>query len=367
MTTISQTLEVPAVVASDDNICDEKQLIGQLQAKARSVLDPLIPVDSSISLLDYPLNPNVGDSMIWLGVIAYLQLRGMKPRYFSDIYNYDPDRIRKTLPDNPVILLNGGGNFGTLWPEQQPFRLKVLRDFPGVPIVQLPQSLYFDDEQALAETAEAIRQHGNFTLIVRDKFSYDLSVRHFDCKVQLCPDMAFFIGPIPSNKQPRYDRFILSRTDHEKSNDWLHDLSRLGQGLSVGQGDWVTEGRTEKFLNSMQYSSSCRSLLEPKNALLFSLCNRIAKVKLNRGKALLEQGRVVIADRLHAHILSLLLNKPHVVIDNNYKKLSGFHQAWTAPYGKVKFATNLEEALDIALDLDLQIRNSGFLGRSRYD
>jgi len=41
-----------------------------------------------------------------------------------------------------------------------------------------------------------------------------------------------------------------------------------------------------------------------------------AGARLRRGCDVLSQGRVVIADRLHGHILSLLLGLPHVLMNN---------------------------------------------------
>lgn len=55
------------VIRSDRDIWGGKQLINDLQAKAQSVLDPLIPTDSALAVLDYPNNSNVGGSLIWLG------------------------------------------------------------------------------------------------------------------------------------------------------------------------------------------------------------------------------------------------------------------------------------------------------------
>lgn len=46
----------------------------EIQQKARTVLDSLIPNDAQIILLDYPNTTNVGDSLIWLGEIAYLKV-----------------------------------------------------------------------------------------------------------------------------------------------------------------------------------------------------------------------------------------------------------------------------------------------------
>ena len=40
-------------------------------------------------------------------------------------------------------------------------------------------------------------------------------------------------------------------------------------------------------------------------------------------------GRMVLTDRLHAHILSLLLGKPRIVLDNSYGKIAKFADMWT--------------------------------------
>jgi len=357
MPTIS--LITPTTVSTADDLWGGRQLINELQAKARSVLDPLIPAASSVVSLDYPNYSNVGDSLIWLGEMAYLKSRKIRPAYVCDFENYSNIKLSCALKNNPVILLQGGGNFGSLWKTIHDFRLRVLRDFPEVPIIQLPQSIHFDDDGVLEETRQAIHQHGNFTLVVRDQPSYDFAVSHFECKVELCPDMAFFIGPIESKKPPGYDRFILSRNDSEKSSDWLIDMARLSAGISVNLSDWLEPDRPEKFLSRVErHTSGIRLLIDPSNMALLVLWNMLAQARLVRGQALLERGRVVISDRLHVHILSILLNKPHVLIDNNYRKLGNFHQAWTKRYGGVKFVSNLEEALAAARDLDAQMSSS---------
>lgn len=345
-----------ASALSSDDIWGGRQLIGELQDKARAVLDPLIPADSSVVLLDYPNNSNVGDSLIWLGEIAYLESRHIPVQYVCDLHNYNGHKLQKTHGKSSVILMHGGGNFGTLWPHEQAFRLRVLKEFVGIPVIQLPQSIHFVDDKVLEETKQAIRQHGNFTLVVRDNPSYDFATNQFDCKVLLCPDMAFFIDPISSNKQPKFDRFILSRTDHEKSNNWIDDLPRLSASISIDQNDWLDQQAMEKILNRIQqHTSGFRSVIDPSNKALLLLWNALANARLARGKALLERGRVVISDRLHVHILSILLNKPHVLIDNNYGKLGNFHQAWTTHYRGVKFVCDLEAALDAASDFDAQM------------
>jgi pyruvyl transferase EpsO len=326
-----------------------RQLILELQDKLESVLDPLIPEGSRVAVLDFPNNSNVGDSLIWLGESIYLARRGLKPAYVCDLHGFDAARLRSTLDAQSVILMHGGGNFGTLWPDEQRFRLRVLRECAGVPVVQFPQSIFFEDDTLLDETREAIKTHGNYTLLARDEVSYDFALRNFECKVALCPDMAFFIGSLDAKEQAPFDRFVLSRTDHESAQAWFSDAPGLRGGATVRHSDWLEQGTMEKILNRVQYHSArLRKRIDPCNTWLYGLYNRLAQARLARGKALLESGRVVIADRLHVHILAILMEKPHVLIDNRYRKLGTFHEAWTKGYRGVTFADNLQDAYQAA-------------------
>ena len=53
--------------------------------------------------------------------------------------------------------------------------------------------------------------------------------------------------------------------------------------------------------------------------------------RLYAGIGVLSQGRVIVADRLHAVILATLMEKPHVYLDNSYKKIANVR---TSAFGK---------------------------------
>jgi exopolysaccharide biosynthesis protein PssK len=52
----------------------------------------------------------------------------------------------------------------------------------------------------------------------------------------------------------------------------------------------------------------------------------------------------VITDRLHAHILCLLMDIPHVVVDNSYGKVRSFVETWTAGAPGVRLCRDWSEA-----------------------
>jgi pyruvyl transferase EpsO len=333
-----------------------KSLIDYLQIRAREVLDRLIPPGSNVVLLDYPNNSNVGDSLIWLGEIRYLVERGLKPRYVCDLKNYDAKVLERVIDAHTVILLHGGGNFGTVWPEEQEFRERVLRDFPSVKTIQLPQTISFTSQEKIDEAARVIDAHENFTILTRGIPSYEFASASFESHVQLCPDMAFFIGPLAFDPDPPYDRFVLSRTDHEKANKWLEELesAERNDDLTFDISDWLEINFAERlFYRLERHSAGIRRITDKRNVQLLWVWNMLARASLARGMDLLNRGRVVITDRLHVHILSILMNKPHVVIDNSYKKITNFHHTWTEGYPRAKFVSTAAEALNAANELDI--------------
>ena len=311
-------------------------VIDHLQAVIKSTLLPLIPA-GPLSMIDFPNYANVGDSAIWLGQIAFLT-REMQatPSYICATSQFSAAELRAKAPDGP-ILINGGGNFGTLWRHHQKLRLDAMRAFPGRPIIQLPQSIHFDGEEAIVETADAIRQHGAFTLLVRDHKSFDFARKHFDCAVHLCPDMAFYIGATQPHR-PKDNFLFLMRSDKEKVD--AAAIASIPEGGDVT--DWLKESR--RRLRILRWMGHLKGIMRGDNGMV-SAYNALALNRYWRGVEILSRGRVVITDRLHAHIMSTLLDIPHVALDNSYGKVGGFIEAWTKPYVGLRRATTIDEAL----------------------
>lgn len=315
------------------------QLVGELAQRFARALDAALPA-GKLALVDFPDHSNVGDSAIWLGEMAYLRKRGRLPAYYSAIADFDDTACRAAIGDGP-ILIHGGGNMGTLWPKHEAFRLHLLRTHRGHPIVQMPQSIHYADPAAAEEMAEAIRAHGQFTLLVRDARSLAFAEQHFDCDIRLCPDAALMLG-----RQPRDPAtvpvFALLRTDHERATG----DATLPAGVVAD--DWLEEDAAQK--RRLRVSLGLGRLLNrDPMAQRVARQQRLAEWRFQRGLAMLSAGELVVTDRLHAHILSLLLDIPHVLLDNSYGKVAGFADQWTSDYAGLMRATHRAEAFDTAL------------------
>ncbi len=296
--------------------------------------------DSEFALVDFPDHPNVGDSAIWLGTTEYFRLHAHRePHYVTTIAEFDEAALRAAVPAGPIFV-HGGGNFGDLWPRHQDFRERLLERFTDREIIQLPQSLHFDDPARAERAAAAIERHGRFRLFVRDEWSYEFATSHFDCEVALCPDMAVFIGNV-DRETPNADILYLLRTDKEGTP---HPAPKR-PGYSSVVADWLSEPRLT--IGVQRWRAMARGVLRgrrDRESLRLASFDGAAVARVVRGCELLSRGRVVITDRLHAHLLSFLLGIPHAVLDNSYGKLGRFLDLWMPDAPDVYRAGSLEEA-----------------------
>lgn len=289
------------------------------------ILRPLISPEASYALLDFPTHCNIGDSAIYAGEIAVLDRLVGRPAVHVSSRRTPVDVIRRIDPDT-LLLLHGGGNFGDIWLPYQRYREAVLTACTEHRIVQLPQSIHFRDEAERDRTARAIAAHPNFTLLVRDRPSFDLAQAHFDCETILCPDMAFGLAPVPiPNVSKKHETLCLIREDAERHEGMNRsDFDALGDVV-----DWPIYSDPISFPVRMGFRLTAGIAHGPRAMKLRELAfRRYARWMTERGLRLLASAEHVVTDRLHGHILSTLIGKPHVTLDNSYGKISRFMAAW---------------------------------------
>lgn len=315
-------------------------LISDLQDRIHRCLGEHIS-DSPLAILDFPDIRNVGDSAIWIGEIAYLRDRyGKRPAYISRLRDFSRSRAEAAVGSGPIFI-HGGGNFGDIWPSHQLFRERMMGLWPNHSIVQFPQSIHYSSEARAEETARAISRHKNFTLLVRDEESREFAEKRFDCAVKLCPDMAFCIGAIQAPFEPSIPVLAMLREDREK-------VARdTPSSREIPTEDWITESAMD--VRKAKAAGTLKALKTlDRNFIRFSKYDAAANNRLARGVRQLARARVVVTDRLHVHIISLLMGKPHAVLDNSYGKISRFMATFSGNNDLSYRATSLEDALEWA-------------------
>ncbi len=192
------------------------KLIKQLARKIHTAVNETLDGASRCALLGYPNHRNPGDHAIWLAAKQLLRQLEVEVVYVCDWQTYSREALTTAVDSGAVILLTGGGNFGDLWPRTQGLRERVLADFRGVPTVQLPQSVQFDDAENRERNRLLLERHGSVTLMLRDRASLERAQQWFAVPAQLVPDLALR-RPVPASgsEAPVSEIVWVARRDKE--------------------------------------------------------------------------------------------------------------------------------------------------------
>jgi exopolysaccharide biosynthesis predicted pyruvyltransferase EpsI len=354
---MSTPVQSEATISTGDR--KECNLLARLSARLREAFLASVPRNQPVALIDYPDSMNCGDHAIWLGEKALLKQIDLIPVYQCTAQNYHRDTMAAQL-GNGTILLHGGGNFGDRYRLYHEFRLRVLCEFPNNKIVIGPQQVTFLNNTNLRRTAEALAAHPDVTLLSRGVVAHHLMQQYFGgtSKILLAPDMAFALGPQTPIGEPHYDVVWISRTDREKaSGNAMDDL--LGFAKTEEEvltlppfDDKITLVLSSKRVGRAVLLTDWYGLGATAQETLITLRNldydKKSKIYFDRARFLLSLGHVVITDRLHGHILCLMLGKPHIFLNNDSGKNWNFYDTWTRESPLCRVACNPKEALDLA-------------------
>lgn len=301
----------------------------ELKNRLRLILN-VIPPGSDIYYLDYPVHGNGGDLLIMKGTEAFFKENGIRVRARYSVLDF-PDGL--SVPDDHILVLHGGGNFGDLYPAHQRLRERVVAGYPRHRVVMLPQTIFYKDPRELERTADILNRHRDVHLYVRDTLSLDMARDKFKrCGVYLSPDMAHQLWPIAPGTAPERELLRFLRTDIERTAE-QEALAAGGAGDCL---DWATlYSRSER-----RYIRVFGDVLRigrgrlPVGKLWSRYTDRLVDKAIHR----FAQYRTVQTSRLHGHILSCLMDKPNELIDNAYGKNASYYRTWTQGIASARLA-----------------------------
>ena len=341
-----------------------------------------LPSFDQCALLDYPDHINIGDHLIWLGTILYLtDVLGTKINYVSSLGNFSEEKMERNIGKSPIFL-HGGGNLGDFWSGSQAFRERIISKYRDRPIVILPQSIYFADENNLKKAASVFNSHPNLTIFARDNYSHKIATKFFyDCQVIKSPDMAFQMVEMPGlssmyNQNVSQNASILyhDRTDRELNQnyskasfdipnlvveDWpLYKfykenptkgfnqlMARIFSEDKVIPRQWLSRQQWKYF---HPYAAKFNNLDNPS-------IHRKSWSYMHHGIYQFKQYPLIITNRLHGHILCILLGISHIFLPNSYYKNRYFSETWTHSIPFCRFVedfSQIKSAVGELLELD---------------
>ena len=309
-----------------------KEVIDESQRIQFKMLQSLVGKFKYAMLFNFAAFENKGDPAITVGEITIIRKLGLKlifqcaTRCKRQAVEYSKRLSTKYSTDELVIFMQGGGNL-LAYAFEDFNRKLVLESFPDFEVILFPQSVWQNVTINVTRLFQDVyAKHKNLTFLYRDRNSYNLGKKLFpSVRCYLMPDMAFQIGRVQRFMKPTHDILWLRR--HDKAST-KYDIPARSQNHNVIIGNW-RKWKTPKGSSQLE-----NSFLMAANGLLF-----------------LQRGRVVITDRLHGHILCVLLGIPHVIIDPVNKKITSYMQTWTGGLEHVVLAYSPEDALNKAVYL----------------
>ena len=301
--------------------------IGALKRQFVETLRHAIGDSTHVAILDFPFHPNCGDSLIYLGELAALKEIGVDILAVSDADGFRPEHYL-SLPPDTVMLFHGGGNFGGLWDTPHLRRNEELQQLRSFKAVMLPQTMTTMDEECRQQTRAVLASHSDVTLMWRDRKSFETSLTLFpEVQSVLVPDAAFCLFPLPRPRvtlRAKERVSLLARRDREGSG-----LANAVNG-AIPVRDWEcvfvekAVRRLLRFAIKRERSAPGRPRMKLRGRLFYAYAHLNGRSAARQ----LKSNDVVVVDRLHAWILSVLLGVPHVVVDTKYEKISAVMSSW---------------------------------------
>lgn len=310
----------------------QEACIDDLKYRIEQTLLPLITSD--YIFLDLPYYSNIGDALIWKGTEILLSRLPYRCLYRCSFRTFE----FCSLPSDVLVIMMGGGNWGDLYPQHNSFRKRVLEFYPDNHIIVLPQTVYYEAAKNANRDACEFRKHKHLTIFARDRYSYRfLKAFRFSSDVRLMPDMAFCIDrewlksfSVSSSMRKLY----FKRIDKESVTDskelsGLYDIS-----------DWPQYGQPEPMLDHLNAMIEAKQFNEAdKFAVNVYLPERVRK-----GVEFISQYTEVYSNRLHGAILSILLGKEVVMLDNSYGKNSQYYETWLKGVNSVSLSSSCRKS-----------------------
>lgn len=323
---------------------NSKEKIKELKTIIEQALTPII--NNDYVYLDLPYHNNIGDTLIWKGTESFLKTIPYNCLYRASFETYIKPKINKDI----VILLHGGGNLGDLYEAHNKFRLDIIKAFPDNPIIILPQTAYYSKEEPLKLHAQAFAKHQNLTLCARDYVTQDLFKNNFSKNnILLVPDMAFcisesFIEQFKGEAKKNYLYF--KRSDIEFVDVGFKDLFKGDEAFDTS--DWPTYESDIKAWKNYLRILKIKSKL-PNNTFFNKITakfidwyfiNIYFPQSLKVGIEFISNYKHIYSTRLHAAILSILLDKKITFLNNSYGKNSNFYKAWLENLDSIELVIN---------------------------
>lgn len=242
--------------------------------------------------------------------------------------------VMEHIKPEDIVLVTGGGFLGSLWEQGEFQARKVVSLFPDNPVLILPQTLYWEASHEWdiekARTRQAYENHKKLVLCARDVETYRIMIEAYPkSEVIAAPDMVLAYGweEFINRDTEREGALLCLKTDKESvltNRDWeeLREIALEACGTasvcSTNLDEMISEKRRDVFL----------------------------RMKLDE----FSRARLVITDRLHGLLFSVITGTPCVAMNNCNHKLRATFE-WVKHIPNLRFADSIDKVKHLAKEV----------------
>ena len=283
-------------------------------------------------IFNAPIHNNYGDDAILISTQEFLKTYFPHNKqiiiYFREVLNYER-LIKYIVNENDIIIINGGGYFG-LNEHIIKEHVKIVKIFHNNHIIFFPCSIFYNEKKKdeYKEYLKIFNNHTDLTLFTRDNISYQTALSLFRTKnIYNVPDIVTRLNLNFLKKNNRREGVLL--------------ILRKDELLLTNQNRAYIKYLVSKYFNNniVEKDSNGYYLFPGNNRKnqTYTFINDLAKRQL------------VITERLHGSIFSLITATPCIVFGNNYHKVESSYNSWFKKFEYIIFIkqdeiqTKLEE------------------------
>ena len=281
--------------------------------------------------LDAPAYGNLGDQAIAYAICKFCH-NVFPDAEILEFQEYNVIQylswLKATIKVEDLIVLQGGGNLGNLYPRYEFVRRTIIKSFPHNRIVVFPQSVYFSNDRAGKQEIAAARKtyaaNKNLILFARDSRSFQEMVRDFpETHIEMCPDIVFSLNGIVSVEN-RYGIGVCMRDDKEKM---------------------ILPEQTKKIIEQLSGNNAKNrkfdTAFNAEKPIIGGYRERLVISKLKE----FAECETVVTDRLHGMIFSYITSTPCVAVSNSTGKSLYAYNDWLNGSKGITFLQNPNDSI----------------------
>ena len=267
--------------------------------------------NSIFFVLNVASHGNMGDQLIAFAMEKFLSdfFPNIRVEFFSTgELECGVRYLKRVVSENDTILIAGGGFLGDIYKDEEKRFHDILDFFSNNRILIFPQTFCFEENSALLQRAELLHKKCcHLTIAAREKKSYLFLKSHFSkARILLVPDITTYLNYSIIKKTRNGRICICSRNDKEKTKQSSEQFSLVVK--------WADDnGVPIDYLDTQ---------------VPYSVNSSIRNLEIKKMVASFSSYELVVTDRLHGMLYSLISGTPVIAIDNNTQKISGSYYDW---------------------------------------